>query len=103
MMGAGSPKCLRSRALWLTGRVAPKPYPKSKLSCSEFSPTAWKTVKMRPSLRLFLLSQREQVGSTQSKGCFACAGRHRLGDQAPDGITQGPLSGGLGRLRLRLS
>jgi hypothetical protein len=37
-------------------------------------PIASKMVKTRPSLRLFSLSRREQVGSTQGADCFACAG-----------------------------
>lgn len=87
MTGAGSLKCLLFRALWPMGRVVRKLYPESKLLCFEFSPIASKMVKTRPSLSLFSLLRREQVGSTQGADCFACAGGHRLGDQAPDGIT----------------
>ena len=86
-MDGGWLRCLLFRAPLPTGRLVRRPYPKSKLLCSEFSPIASKMVKMRPSLSLFSPSQREQVGSTQGADCFACAGGYRLGSQAPDGIT----------------
>jgi hypothetical protein len=87
MTGAGSLKCLLFLAPWPTGQVVPRPYPKSKLWCFEFSPIASRMAKMRPSLSLFSPSQREQVGSPQGAACAACSGRYRLGGQAPDGIT----------------
>ena len=86
-MDAGWPRCPLFRGLWLTGLAGQRPYPRSKLSCFVFSPTASRMGKMRQSLSPFSLSRREQVGSTQSADCFACASKQWLDYQASDRVT----------------